>query len=339
MNMYLTKYAFLCITLLLAQLIKAQDISINKNTDNNNATVNNNNNNDLIDNNDLVYHDNDNSRIVFTVLWIMIFATQSILVYWQRYHKKSFNIVALVLLWLIPIIWSIIGQFYVMIVIWSLFSIVALYILFSARQRPLQPSTPRMTYSFFFFTFVICYYIAALGYILCMIDILGITFLILPEPLMLPLSLYGILLCWYGLYFGLLTRDCAEVSSTLLTIGLGYGGKNLLPTKQLSSNTCAICDKSLPNNIDSAESTIKLTCGHSYHEFCLRGITLVAKQDTCAICNEKVDTKNVFDSNVFTKQLRLWSTALDITRFCVVLIPTFTVSAKYIIQYFFGSDL
>lgn len=277
----------------------------------------------------------ENSGYVLLYLIILLIITQFMLVYWKKYYNKSWNIVSLILLWLIPIIWSTSLQFYLMIVIWSLFTLSTLYVFHLARQRPLNKHTPRLIYSWFFFSFVICYWMSVIGYGMVMCDILGITSL-LPESINSFVSI-GISLIWYGVYFGTLVCDCASLASTLLTVGMGYGGKELLPQKSIQSNQCAICDQpftAASTSDTKSEQIIQLQCHHTYHEFCLQGFLLVAKQDYCVQCNEKVSTKQIFTTqSPWLIQKKGWSAALDYTRVLVVYIPTFTFLAKYIIEF------
>jgi hypothetical protein len=39
------------------------------------------------------------------------------------------------------------------------------------------------------------------------------------------------------------------------------------------------------------ENTYRLSCGHEFHEFCIRGWCIVGKKQTCPYCHEKVDLK------------------------------------------------
>jgi len=39
------------------------------------------------------------------------------------------------------------------------------------------------------------------------------------------------------------------------------------------------------------EQNFKLDCGHSFHEWCIRGWILLGKKDLCPVCKEKVSSK------------------------------------------------
>ena len=47
------------------------------------------------------------------------------------------------------------------------------------------------------------------------------------------------------------------------------------------------------------ENTFQLTCGHEFHEFCVRGWCIVGKKQTCPWCHEKVDLKVRFKKVIY----------------------------------------
>jgi len=299
----------------------------------------------------------ENSGYLLLLMIGIIVVTQLILLVWKRLHHKSYDFASLLLLWLIPCIFSVYQGFYLMITIWILFSSFALYLLFKARQRPLQKQTPAQLYTFFYYMFQLSYYIAVGGYFCILSDIVGFTSFVLPSFLF-PLSGIGVVLLWYGLYYGCLVRDIASISSTLLTTGLmSYGNqRDMMPIKQLNLSSCAICDKSLPAHpryhqpssyatmngtsthaqqqqkhyLDPNE-VYRLDCSHSFHSFCLRGYLLVARKEHCPVCNEKVNTQ-MWRSNPFELQRFGWSRALEYTRVLVVFIPSMLVISGRVLQ-------
>ena len=282
----------------------------------------------------------ENSGYVLLMLMSLLGVFQVSLVAWHRKYPASYDTASLIALWLIPLAFAFSAGFYIFIFVWSVFSVASLYMLWIARARPLAKHTPRNIYSFMFFSFASSYWTAALGYFCVMSDIVGIS-LFLPEAVQ-PLSQFGILLLWYGLYFGTLLREYASLATTLMTVGLGYGGKHLMPVKPLGASTCAICDDALPRfaHVNEATSTDKpaervltLNCGHVFHEFCLRGFLLVGKKDHCALCGEKVSTRELFlSTDPWRMQQYGFSRALDLLRVLVVFLPTFTFFSQHIIE-------
>ena len=60
------------------------------------------------------------------------------------------------------------------------------------------------------------------------------------------------------------------------------------------------------------ERIVKLKCGHEFHEFCIRGWTIVGKQTVCPNCGEKVDISSVLGSSPWEKNPNMiWGQLLD----------------------------
>lgn len=69
-----------------------------------------------------------------------------------------------------------------------------------------------------------------------------------------------------------------------------------MPKKSLEADVCAVCGNRFEtdeNDVET-EATYRLSCGHLFHEFCIRGWCVVGKQQTCPYCKEKVDLKRMF---------------------------------------------
>lgn len=101
----------------------------------------------------------------------------------------------------------------------------------------------------------------------------------------------GFMLLFYGVYYGVLTRDFTDFLVGLLAANIGYySPSSSLPSKNLNSNICAICGRSHAGLLDkdqqdldhlscseSNEKVYTLSCGHKYHEYCIYGWCLVGK--------------------------------------------------------------
>ncbi|CAF4995532.1 unnamed protein product, partial [Rotaria socialis] len=159
------------------------------------------------------------------------------------------------------------------------------------------------------------------GYFLIMMTFLGINNLLLISP---QTSLdFGILIMFYGIYYGVLGRDMAESCTDRMASKIGYYSASGLPKRALESNTCAVCaNPILVQNNDEAliERTYKLQCGHTFHEFCIRGWCIVGKKQTCPYCKEKVDLKRLFP-NPWEKPHVLYGNLLDWIRYLVAWQP------------------
>lgn len=95
--------------------------------------------------------------------------------------------------------------------VWCMFSIVTLYVFYLCmRSNKLDPSTPRLVFTWFLYSHNFCIAIGAAGYALFLLELLG------ASPLVWLLFGKGASfnLLFYGLYFGVLGRDTAEVAST-----------------------------------------------------------------------------------------------------------------------------
>ncbi|EPY76554.1 hypothetical protein CB1_001413028 [Camelus ferus] len=111
-----------------------------------------------------------------------------------------------------------------------MFSVTTSYILFRATRKPLSGGTPRIKAR----------------------DSMD----------------FGIVSLFYGLYYGVMGRDCAEICSDCMasTIGQFYSVSGM-PTRSLSDNICAVCGQQIIVELDEEgliENTYQLSCRHVY---------------------------------------------------------------------------
>ena len=85
-----------------------------------------------------------------------------------------------------------------------------------------------------------------------------------------------------------------------------------------------------PIQPDSGEKIIKLGCGHSYHELCIRGWTLIGKKDTCPYCNERVQLRQTFTNPWDTTSI-LYAQLLDAIRYLIVWNPVILVATQLVL--------
>jgi RING finger protein 121 len=198
-------------------------------------------------------------------------------------------------MWLIPLIISL-KLFYIRFLItWFIFTIVTGLVAKKATKSPIDRTTPRQFYKWFLLTHKISYFLGVAGYIGLMLTLLGVNFLFFISP---TAALdYSIITMFYGIYYGILSRDIAEICSDTMASNLGYYSETGIPKRALDANTCSICTNPIMNisNEDTFfESRFDLPCGHVFHEFCIRGWCIVGKKQTCPYCKEKVDLKRLF---------------------------------------------
>ncbi|KAJ1540259.1 hypothetical protein HK096_011131, partial [Nowakowskiella sp. JEL0078] len=216
-------------------------------------------------------------------------------------------------LWLIPALLGFQAKNYRYIIIWIIFSILNGYVIKRSLERPLRPSTPRLVYSFYHWVYLVSWSVGVVGYLLIMVTILGI-----PSIVGLDVESAfsgGVILLFYGLYFGTLGRDIVDRVSDRMALNLGYYARVGFPAKNLMVGVCAICgDKTEGGPENSADysskyddsddnvaesepfvskgmTTVTLNCRHTFHEQCIRGWTIIGKKDCCPNCKEKVNLK------------------------------------------------
>jgi len=266
-------------------------------------------------------------QALFVILLVILALSQIGLFFWKKKHYRSFQNVTLFGLWIIPFGFAAYLMFFRMLFVWTVFSVITAYLIKQASQTPLAKETPRRIYGWFYLVWISSYSSAILGYIILMLDLLGIS-RALALTFWLPLTEYTIsasmMFLFYGLYFGVLGRDCAEMCTERVASRMGYTGKNL-PAKAIPINGCGICGEQYDTT-----AIAELNCKHSFHEWCIRGWTIIGKKDTCPYCSEKVQLKQLF-RNPWEKQGILWANLLDSLRYLIVWNPIILVAINFVI--------
>ncbi|XP_065833215.1 E3 ubiquitin ligase RNF121-like [Oscarella lobularis] len=267
--------------------------------------------------------------IIFFMIMIIV---QIVLVLWKNKHPKSYHSVTLVGLWLIPFIFVVNLGWWRMTSAWTLFSIATLYIIFRATRNPMTATTPRLVYRWFLFVYKLCYALVLIGYLFIMTLLIGGGHLahVAPDSLME----LGTTVIFYGLYFGVLGRDIAEVCTELIAVKIGYVSASGLPVKSALIDVCAICGQEM--NTTEGEKCYKLNCRHLFHEFCIRGWCMVGKKQTCPYCKEKVDLKLMF-SNPWERTHVQYASLLDFLRYIIVWLPVIFTASR-LANYLIGLD-
>jgi len=252
--------------------------------------------------------------LVFVLIFFLL-ASQAGLYVWKLKKYRSFQSATLIGLWVIPFLWSISVGFYRMLLFWCTFTIGTLILLRKASQSPLHRDTPKQVYGWFYFLYRVCYSSAVAGYFMVLADFTGFsTFIPIHLLLGVPFSYLGMMFIFYGLYYGVLSRDCAEMITDRVAVRMGFTGKGL-PAKSLPPSTCCICG----DQYKAMEESIKLNCSHQFHEWCIRGWTMIGKKQTCPFCGEKVE--NQLNTNPWAKQGVMWAHLLDALRYLIVWNP------------------
>ncbi|KAK2488615.1 hypothetical protein MC885_008005 [Smutsia gigantea] len=242
-----------------------------------------------------------------------------------------FQMVTLFQMWVVPLYFTVKLHWWRFLVIWTLFSAVTAFVTFRATRKPLVQTTPRLVYKWFLLIYKISYATGIVGYMAVMFTLFGLNLLfkIKPEDAMD----FGISLLFYGLYYGVLERDFAEMCADYMASTIGFYSESGMPTKHLSDSVCAVCGQQIFVDVSEEgiiENTYRLSCNHVYpawspwatallppvhsiqrgkrmvmpsaclvlrfHEFCIRGWCIVGKKQTCPYCREKVDLKRMFSN-------------------------------------------
>ncbi|KAL4696851.1 hypothetical protein H8959_002549 [Pygathrix nigripes] len=200
---------------------------------------------------------------------------------------------------------------------------------YNEHEQPHSTSPPphtciqlkRLVYKWFLLIYKISYATGIVGYMAVMFTLFGLNLLfkIKPEDAMD----FGISLLFYGLYYGVLERDFAEMCADYMASTIGFYSESGMPTKHLSDSVCAVCGQQIFVDVSEEgiiENTYRLSCNHVFHEFCIRGWCIVGKKQTCPYCKEKVDLKRMF-SNPWERPHVMYGQLLDWLRYLVAWQP------------------
>ncbi|VDK50923.1 unnamed protein product [Anisakis simplex] len=246
---------------------------------------------------------------MFLILIVTLVVAQIALVQWKKRHFKSYQLCTLLGMWLIPVFVCVQREWWRFLVTWVLYSVFSTFIWFKATRPQISGTTPRFVYTWFLFLHKLSYVLGIGGYLLIMFTLLGVNVI-----------------------FGM--RPNVTMDAGLLL--LQYYTQDGLPKKILESDVCAVCGNRLDSEAyegGESESTYRLTCGHVFHEFCIRGWCVVGKQQTCPYCKEKVDLKRMF-KNPWEKPHLFFGQLLDWIRYLVAwqpLIVTFVQGINKVI--------
>ncbi|XFF86627.1 hypothetical protein AB1E18_012846 [Capra hircus] len=240
------------------------------------------------------------------MIWVFLCAlvvAQVALAQWRQRHGRSYNLVTLLQMWVVPLYFTIKLYWWRFLSMWGMFSVITSYILFRATRKPLSGRTPRLVYKWFLLIYKLSYAFGVVGYLAIIFTMCGFhLFFRIKARDSMDL---GIVSLFYGLYYGVMGRDFAEICSDYMASTLGVG--------------------SLPSHRHEVDLALQypeasLTRSRSFHEFCIRGWCIVGKKQTCPYCKEKVDLKRMIN-NPWERTHFLYGQILDWLRYLVAWQP------------------
>eukprot|EP00899_Mesostigma_viride_P018973 jgi/Mesvir1/27077/Mv20768-RA.1 len=283
--------------------------------------------------------------IIFLLIMSFMVLAQFSIFYWKKNHFRSYQLVTLMGMWIIPPIFCLHFRYWRMLATWSVFTAVTAGMVYLASRRPLASSTPRRVYGWFYIVYKMSSLCGLVGYVAIVMDVMGVSEIFLARRV--PLTEAGLLFLFYGLYYGVMVRDCSAVCADRMITVLGFvnrshGKEGGAAAHPLSTNMCALCGNEMREPTEEQKSgpffdsvgLTQLSCKHRFHDFCIRGWTFVGKRDTCPYCKEKVEIKSMF-TNPWETQSVLWSHMLDAVRYLVVWNPVIMLATQAAI-YSFG---
>ncbi|CAL4100455.1 unnamed protein product [Meganyctiphanes norvegica] len=274
-------------------------------------------------------HEEMHAEMVLILIVVTIIAHMGLMA-WKKHHYKSYQLLSMLGVWTIPFFLCLHNHWWRFIFIWLLFSSITGIVVKKACEKPLDPTTPRQVYKWFLLVYKACCGMGLIGYAIIMITMMGFNLLFGVKPNVWMDA--GLLFIFYGCYYGVLGRDLAEVSADRMASHVGYYTAVGMPTRALEPGICAICGNPqlVPEGEEGViENTYRLSCGHTFHEFCIRGWCIVGKKQTCPYCKERVDLKRMF-SNPWEKPHVLYGQLLDWIRLLVAWQPLIIVVVQQI---------
>ena len=155
-----------------------------------------------------------------------------------------------------------------------------------------------------------------------------------------------IIILFYGLYYGVLVRDSAEVCADKMASSLKHERDQYYLNENVMARTCGICssgyeaEKDLEGVVQIKsgkqyldDEKITLNCGHTFHEFCIKGWVIIGKKETCPYCHEKVDLSDTLKKNPWDTDSITWVQFLDVVRYVIVWNPLILICLHFILTF------
>lgn len=291
---------------------------------------------------------------MFLIFIVSMIVSQIILMIWKKKHVASYQKVTLVGLWIIPFMISFHKFWWRFLLSWAIFTAASSYIWYLQTRQIISGKTPRLVYKYFLFLHKMSYVLGIIGYIAIILTLIGVN-LIFGIKNTTSLD-FGVYVLFYGVYYGVLGRDFAQICTENIACKIGYYTPDGLPKRILESGVCGVCGNQIDTsstNLNSyprpqdirptdvlteaielpEERSYTLSCNHVFHEFCIRGWCVIGKLQTCPYCKEKVDLKLMF-KNPWEKPHLFYGQFLDWVRYLVAWQPLIVMFVHGLSGYF-----
>ncbi|KAJ2653367.1 hypothetical protein IWW40_000420 [Coemansia sp. RSA 1250] len=267
--------------------------------------------------------------IMFLIFVCVLAMLPTTVQYWRRRHLTSYRLVSIGSICLIPPYFALGNGYLRFVTVWMVYALANTYVLYLATRKPLYPRTPRRVYQWFALINKTSYAVSVGGFVLFVLCFFNVA----PGMTDSESFVTGCLsIMFYGLYFGLISRDLVTLCADKMAATLGFSTGDGLPTKRLPHGVCCICGDGLgfssegstgggllstkEHSSEFTEPTHELDCRHEFHSTCIRGWCVIGKKDVCPFCREKVDL-TAFRRNPWDRQELFYVTALEYMRFII----------------------
>ncbi|KAI5149950.1 RING finger protein 121/175 [Enteropsectra breve] len=221
--------------------------------------------------------------VVFFIYGLIV---HSVFMLWKKFHKKSFNIFLLVLVFLFPPFLLFVTKDLVLLGLWAALACYMAFCLKIAFSRAVDQNAPKRIFKNSQWLFKISNSAIVIGHCATIL-----SFLLLPRSLG-----YSLRMLFYSLYISVLSREFMLNLSHVMAASKGYFKKDGIPVVSESLSLCMVCAEPL----GSSGTINTLICGHSYHSECIRGWCLIGQNNCCPYCKRGVDL-NLFKDDLWNR--------------------------------------
>ncbi|CAK7306246.1 RING finger protein 175 [Vulpes lagopus] len=209
-------------------------------------------------------HESMHVEMILIFLCTLVIA-QIVLVQWRQRHGQSYNAGDTVADVGCPSVFhdkTLLVA--VSVYVGNVLSYYQLHPLQSYPKTPLRENTTRLVYKWFLLIYKLSYAFGVVGYLAIMFTMCGFNlfFKIKARDSMD----FGIVSLFYGLYYGVMGRDFAEICSDYMASTIGFYSMSGMPTRSLGDNVCAVCGQKIIVELDEEgliENTYQLSCNHN----------------------------------------------------------------------------